>query len=67
MPSGSRLSKRRRRMTNGDRIRQMSDEELYAFRFMPCPGAHAVGERCREMENDCRLCWLAWLRQEAGE
>ena len=59
-------------ITNGDRIRAMSDEEL----------AVLIGDNidcavCREMHDSdycpkpypgtCYDCWLDWLRQEAKE
>lgn len=55
-------------ITNADRIRAMSDEELAEwFNVMNgidkvCPdfGAH----NCRE---SCRECWLDWLKREVSE
>lgn len=50
-------------MTNADRIRQMSDEELarwcndYNFN---CPPVECE-------ENGCEKCWLDWLRQEVND
>lgn len=53
----------RKRQTNADRIRQMSDEELaeaFAYQCMGrvCKGIPFGGE------NECVSCWLDWLRQE---
>lgn len=50
-------------MTNADRIRAMTDEELAALaNAFPCPPTLVCG--CR---NDCVPCWLDWLREEAEE
>ena len=50
-----------RPMTNADRIRQMTDEELADW--------IAQYERCvehkRKCDSQCYLCWLDWLKQEA--
>lgn len=50
-------------MTNGDLIRQMTDEDLaeYIRVFFPevCPPGNCPGEDC------CYKCWLDWLKQEA--
>lgn len=49
-------------MTNADRIRQMTDEELADFLdgFL----CYQVGE-CRADDIDCQECCLKWLKQEA--
>ena len=50
-------------ITNADRIRSMSDEELaewLEFRDDNCPRAGCYKGGCHE-------CWLDWLKQEAGE
>lgn len=63
-------------MTNADKIRQMSDEELAEFLMQTgteysCPLPHYFGETgfCRNENVDmsCRMCWLDWLKQEANE
>ena len=60
-------------MTNGDRIRQMSDEELADFidkgrisiqdKF--CDENAAMDVECDDRE--CTQCWLEWLRKEAND
>lgn len=45
-------------MTNADRIRAMSDEEL-AYQF----GAQCPKGRKRECDKRCSQCWLEWLQQ----
>ncbi len=53
-------------MTNAERIRQMTDEELVSFlddygvisQF--CPSEY-IDCMC---ETDCAKCWLKWLRSE---
>lgn len=49
-------------MTNSDRIRAMSDEEL-ALQF----GANCPKENRRACDSVCSKCWLEWLRQPAEE
>lgn len=53
-------------MTNAERIRQMTDEEL-AYMLMPgdyfpCP-THLVMPR--DCQADCTKCVLEWLREDA--
>lgn len=54
-------------MTNGMKIRLMSDEELANFAEENC-GCHPAASRdtCRGVSN-CSDCWLEWLKQEASE
>lgn len=62
--------------TNGDRIREMDDEELAEMfdRWVVDCGCNNVPcekvceERRRKyQEISCRQCWLEWLKQEAVE
>lgn len=48
-------------ITNADRIRAMSDEELLEVLDyeLGCP---ATGN-CEKMNRDCYACWLDWLKQ----
>ena len=49
-------------MTNGDRIRAMSDEELALFLHEEyCPSEHRDGV----CDEDCKNCWLRYLRKPA--
>lgn len=50
-------------MTNADRIREMSDEELAKLLDyeLGCP----VTGDCAKMSKDCKVCWLDWLHQPA--
>ena len=56
------------RQTNGDRIRNMSDEELAEnlMKSYDCP----KGKDCVEQMpgedgfQQCKRCWVEWLRQE---
>ena len=55
-------------VTNADRIRAMSDEELAIhFSATTCPSKEAR-EKCvtyGQFEDDvCVQCWLDWLKQE---
>ena len=51
-------------MTNGDRIRQMTDEELADI--MRCN--QCIYQGMPECErNDCEYGILAWLKQEVSE
>lgn len=55
-------------MTNADKIRAMTDEELAEFIFVcisrggPCP----PDSKCIRDVN-CIMCYLDWLQKEAGE
>ena len=55
--------------TNADRIRSMTDEELanfyFDFFFPQCPYCECdPGKPCPE-HDDCKICLLEWLKQEA--
>lgn len=55
-------------ITNADRIRAMTDEEL-AVSIM-CPAEYDLGfsKECKctgEMNRNCRKCTLKWLQSEA--
>lgn len=55
-------------MTNADRIRAMTDEELakhFAYYKFICPETIENSEQCIEK---CDECWLKWLQdKEDGE
>ena len=54
-------------MTNADRIRAMSDEELvqHIWNKFGCPGGiNYITCGCM---GSCKDCWLDWLRQQAEE
>lgn len=64
-------------ITNADKIRQMSDEELAEFfakqeyrkptfdGWLPLCN-HVMGDRiCHK--NGCRECWIDWLKQEGEQ
>lgn len=55
-------------MTNGDKIRSMTDEELAEKFQTMCPPAREgiITFECT-YEAGCRDCWLVWLEQEAQE
>lgn len=50
------------KLSNADRIRSMSDEEL-ALQF----GANCPKENRRACDRVCSKCWLEWLQQPAEE
>ena len=61
-------------MTNGDRIRSMTDEELMLTQLIAaCPEPYVMLHDDGLMElnclknRDCKTCWLNWLRQETKE
>lgn len=59
---------KKRIITNADRIRSMTDEELanwYFDKFFPCvPYCSMLQDGCPE-HDDCKICLLEWLRQES--
>lgn len=62
-------------MTNGDKIRAMTDEELSIFMDKGCASAKYL--TCRRTlqrltngtcdDRKCRDCWLEWLREEVDD
>lgn len=64
--------KERKKQTNADRIRQMSDEELAEnlselfgeCAFVHIPHREGTKPPCAKYDFDCRKCWLDWLKQE---
>ena len=55
------------KMTNGDRIRSMSDEELANRLSKGACNPHCPCDRfiCTDTKGGCRAAWLVWLKQEA--
>ena len=56
-------------MTNADKIRAMTDEEM-ANTIYACPPDYAKlseDEICIKFNDECKACWLNWLKQEADE
>lgn len=58
-------SNMKKRQTNADRIRNMSDEEL--AEWMPCPYMKDPYDECIRgwHDYDCNKCKLDWLQSEA--
>lgn len=52
-------------MTNADKIRQMTDEELAEWILNAHNGGCPNVEKCNEVT--CYACWLDWMKQEVGE
>ena len=56
-------------ITNADRIRSMTDEEMAEWIMSIGPAACPIrddhGDECRF--SHCKDCWLDWLKQEARE
>ena len=59
------LSDERKKQTNADRIRSMSDEELaeQLATYDSCPSSKFE----RNCTNVCEACWLAWLKAEVED
>lgn len=60
------------RMTNADRIRSMSDEELAEFLdIVEQDGIQSqysgVPCNCCTEKTECDSCWKSWLQSEVGE
>lgn len=54
-------------MTNADRIRAMSDEELASFlgiEYWRLPKCNSVDLNGECVQPDCTGCWLDWLKEE---
>ena len=52
--------------TNADKIRSMSDEEMADLINREIGYCAPTGD-CEKMSNDCKACWLDWLKQSAEE
>ena len=55
------------KITNADRIRAMTDEELAERFASACPPKDATNRCCLyyfQESNGCKDCWLDWLKQE---
>ena len=50
-------------ITNADRIRAMTDEELAELVNSPCPPTTPCVEDAYG-EPNCKNCWLEWLKEE---
>mgnify|MGYP004657747437 CR=1 FL=1 len=50
-------------MTNADRIRSMTDEELASWYVIKCE--IMVGIKCQKPHKTCKDCILEWLQSEA--
>ena len=59
----------KRIITNADKIRAMSDEELakWMANKVECQYCSVRSEWCTESEASCRTNWLDWLKQEATD
>ena len=53
-------------LTNAQKIRSMSDEELAELIDRETDSCAPTGD-CEKMSRDCKACWLEWLQQPAGE
>ena len=61
-------------VTNADRIRAMTDEDLAGFLHKNRGGCRALTTESyvcdfytENFDTDCKACWLDWLKQEAVE
>lgn len=54
-----------RPLTNADRIRAMTDEELAALFYRQRTTDHTCPPGGRNCQHSCEKCWLDWLKQEA--
>ncbi len=65
--NGEREYYTRKPITNADRIRSMTDEEMANEFSGQCPavfgGTRMSGEDCAGFES-CQDCWLDWLKQK---
>lgn len=58
-------------MSNADRIRSMTDEKLanfyFDFFFPQCPYCECDPEKPCPEHDDCKICLLEWMKQEATD
>ena len=55
----------RKPITNADRIRSMTDEELAAYMGDVQTWGGCPNHGARNCTENCADCWLYWLKQEA--
>ena len=53
-------------LTNAQKIRDMSDEELAELIDRETDSCAPTGD-CEKMSRDCKACWLEWLKQPPRE
>lgn len=53
-------------MTNAQKIRAMTDDELADFMNRDISGCPPTGD-CNKASDDCKACWLDWLQQPAED
>lgn len=53
-------------MTNADKIRAMTDEELAMILNPTCPTRECPDKLPWNEAHDCYKCWLDWLKQEVN-
>ena len=56
-----------KRMTNADRIRSMTDEELAVWLSNMHDSVTCPNYGDYDCNPSCRTCWLDWLQTERGE
>lgn len=56
-----------RPITNADRIRQMSDDELATLFGDACACHYDDADVCEKWGGACDRCWLDWLKQEVDD
>lgn len=61
------LKERKKSMTNADRIRAMSDEELALFLERVAASNGKILFECSKCEGFCKDCYLKWLQAESEE
>lgn len=54
-------------ITNADRIRQMSDDELATLFGDACACLYDDADVCEKFGGACDRCWLDWLKQEVDD
>ena len=57
-------------MTNGDKIRTMTNEELveFAIDMCECPTKECpYDDIWHDSDINCRACWEQWFKEEADE
>ena len=55
-------------MTNGDKVRQMTDEQIadvLSWNYICPSNIECPGGGKPLTPTNCRACWMEWLKQEA--
>ena len=51
-------------MRNGDKLRQMTDEDMAKIINLACPPGKEISINCGCDDVMCEWCWMCWMAEE---